>query len=276
MLFLDHNEPAFDYTPKEAKPLELSENEIKMNLTQHMINFFTLYVSQDSVGTIANSHLANSDLYGINSKHCLSIALKHNQAVDFVKSGVLPPELTKKWEGDDLPPEKVPKFYEKNHVPTYKSSRLLGNLHSRATEVREFIRVEEISSVDEIIKIDESVLMPGDAIYQDIAQSAYHDYRTLIRSICETYGINNEGQLFSGCFTASKKQINGKDDDQMANVQRIVEEQVATIYAKFRSNFFDEFGGIIKNTELDERKHNGVRETFRRFWTISFIWMAYF
>uniref|UniRef100_A0AC34F872 RNA-directed RNA polymerase n=1 Tax=Panagrolaimus sp. ES5 TaxID=591445 RepID=A0AC34F872_9BILA len=267
-LFLDRTEPAFDFTSTAVNVPPGSEKEVRDNLTKYMVKFFELYVSQDSIGTIANAHLANSDLYGINSEHCHNIALKHNQAVDFPKNGQIPDELTKKWE-QGLPPEKVerfPNFMCKGSASSYKSNRLLGELYNRAMEVREIIRVEEIASTDEKVKIDESVLMLGDHVYEDAAQTAYDEYRTLIGGICESYGILNEGQLFSGRFTALKKRISDKDDDNMSlfNTQHMIEEQVATIYAKCRSKFFDEFGGIERNTDIDERNLNGVRDTFRR------------
>uniref|UniRef100_A0AC35GDB2 RNA-directed RNA polymerase n=1 Tax=Panagrolaimus sp. PS1159 TaxID=55785 RepID=A0AC35GDB2_9BILA len=151
----------------------------------------------------------------------------------------------------------------KGHASSYKSDRLLGNLFSRAMEIREIIRTEEYDSMDEKIKLDESVLMPGDEIYEYIAQSAYDEYRTLIGSTCERYGIANEAQLFSSRFTGFKKRFADKGDDKIA-VFNMLKEQISIIYAKFRSNFFDDFGGIKKNTELDERKFNGIREPFRR------------
>uniref|UniRef100_A0AC35GKJ9 RNA-dependent RNA polymerase n=1 Tax=Panagrolaimus sp. PS1159 TaxID=55785 RepID=A0AC35GKJ9_9BILA len=190
---------------------------------------------------------------------------KHNQAVDFSKSGQVPDELTRTWDRD-LPPEKVeryPDFMCKGYASSYKSDRLLGNLFSRAMEVREIIRTEEYASMDGKIKLDESVLMPGDEIYEYIAQSAYDEYRTLIGSICEIYGIANEAQLFSSRFTGFKKRFAYKGDDKIA-VFNMLKEQIAIIYAKFRSNFFDDFGGIKKNTEFDEKKFNGIREPFRR------------
>uniref|UniRef100_A0A914Z7Y8 RNA-dependent RNA polymerase n=1 Tax=Panagrolaimus superbus TaxID=310955 RepID=A0A914Z7Y8_9BILA len=263
-LFLDRTEPAFDFTSTKTT----SQPVLKDDLTKQMVDFFVLYVSQDSIGTIANAHLANSDLYGINSEHCHNIALKHNQAVDFPKNGQIPEDLTKKWEGG-LPPEKVerfPNFMTKSSASAYKSNRLLGELYNRAMEVGEVIRIEEIVYLDEKVEIDESVLISDDHIYEDIAQTDYDEYRTLVGGICENYGIRNEGQLFSGRFTDLKKRISDKDDDNMSlfNTQHMIEEQVATIYAKFRIKFFDEFGGIEKNTDIDERNLNGVRETFRR------------
>ena len=45
----------------------------------------------------------------------------------------------------------------------------------------------------------------------------------------------------------------------------MIEEQVAAIYGRFRSEFFKDFGGIEQHTELDNRNRNGgVRETFQR------------
>lgn len=52
-----------------------------------MIEFYGKYVTQDSVGMIANAHLVNSDLYGIESQVCQNIAVKHSQSVDFPKTG---------------------------------------------------------------------------------------------------------------------------------------------------------------------------------------------
>ena len=85
----------------------------------------------------------------------------------------------------------------------------------------------------------------------------------------EDYGIQKEGQMFSGRFTALKKQFSDGDTDAMSlfNTQHMIEEQVATIYSKFRIEFFEEFDGIERNTNLDDTLFVGIRETFRRVCT---------
>ena len=57
--------------------------------------------------------------------------MKHNQAVDFPKTGVAPPRLRQNWEGD-LPPERVerwPDFMGKKQRLSYRSRNLLGHLY---------------------------------------------------------------------------------------------------------------------------------------------------
>lgn len=72
----------------------------------------------------------NSDLYGIESEVCERIALKHNKALDFPKTGIAPPLLNSKWD-HDVPPEKSERwadFMDKPHEPSFYSPRLLGQL----------------------------------------------------------------------------------------------------------------------------------------------------
>uniref|UniRef100_A0AC35GXF1 RNA-directed RNA polymerase n=2 Tax=Panagrolaimus sp. PS1159 TaxID=55785 RepID=A0AC35GXF1_9BILA len=267
LLLLDRNEPAFDFTAPPA-PKPPHRDDVLNKLTESMISFFTSYVSQDSIGAIANSHVANSDLYGINSEHCHNIAIKHNQAVDFPKSGQVPAPLKKGWE-EGLPPEKVeryPNFMAKSSQASYKSIRLLGDLYNRVIEIREIIRIEDLISADEIISVDESVMYEGWKEYIDNADAVYTEYCILIGGLMETYGIANEGQLFSGRFTALKKRLTDKENDNfdMYNSEHMIQEQLAEIYSRFREQFFEAFGGIEEHTDFDEFKFNGTRETFRR------------
>lgn len=115
-------------------------------------------------------------------QHCHNIAIKHNQAVDFPKSGHTPEDLRNKWQGD-VPPETVeryPNFMCRTGSSSYKSTRLLGDLFNRVTEVQEIIRVEELVTSEENIQLDESVLIAGDAEYEAEASDAYGEYCAMI------------------------------------------------------------------------------------------------
>lgn len=145
-LLFDYNEPAFDYSVGARKPEDPQNVIDENNFQEYMADFFVDYISQDSIGQLANAHLANSDLYGINTEvgvlflncirlswfqHCNTIAVKHNQSVDFPKTGIAPPRLRKHWDGD-LPPERVirwPDFMGKKQKLCYRSRNLLGHLY---------------------------------------------------------------------------------------------------------------------------------------------------
>lgn len=108
-LLLDKNEPAFDYTcEKHLEPLITNEN-----LHEKMCEFILNYIKNDSIGVIGTAFLNTSNLFGIESKVCKKIAKKYMQAVDYPKTGVPCPELTRNWINS--PPERselVPgKFY---------------------------------------------------------------------------------------------------------------------------------------------------------------------
>lgn len=72
-LFLDRNEDPFDYSEgitavAENDYLVLNDDNDGEKLQGMMTDFFVQYITQDSIGQISNSHLANSDLYGIESQ----------------------------------------------------------------------------------------------------------------------------------------------------------------------------------------------------------------
>ena len=67
----------------------------------------------------------------------------------------------------------------KNNTASYKSLRLLGDLYNRCVEIKEILRIEEISEAKEI-KLDRSVFVPNDSSYEAAAQNAYMEYSSII------------------------------------------------------------------------------------------------
>lgn len=89
-----------------------------------MVEFFRLYLQQDSIGQVSNAHLAYADKEGLFSDRAMGIAVKCSMAVDFPKTGVPAESLN-----EDERPYKWPDFFEKYHQPMYRSQRLVGKLY---------------------------------------------------------------------------------------------------------------------------------------------------
>uniref|UniRef100_A0A914Y9C6 RNA-directed RNA polymerase n=1 Tax=Panagrolaimus superbus TaxID=310955 RepID=A0A914Y9C6_9BILA len=258
-LFLHHNEDPFDYTPAIPElPKNSEDPDFHNKLSNLMIESFKSYISLDSIGTIANSHLANSDLYGIDSQ----------ASVDFQKNGIMPEALTKQWR-NGVPPEKVqtfPNFMDKTVAATYKSGRILGELHERLKVIKNVLKFEENVFDESSVVVDQTFVVPGDEIYYESAVAMYNNYSSLIQSLCDSYGIPNEGSLFSSNFVALKKRLADRDEDNTSvfTTQYMIEEQLANIYEKIRLQFFDQFGGLEMNTEIDDKNALGIRQAFSR------------
>ncbi|KAI9668336.1 MAG: hypothetical protein M1829_005540 [Trizodia sp. TS-e1964] len=115
----DH--PSMNY---EAPPPQNLGRDVTMT---DIIQFFIKYMREDSLGTIANAHLAWADKLEAGVKHhkCMRLAELHSKAVDFVKTGVqakMPPELRI---------HQFPHFMEKPAEKSYKSEKLLGRLYDQ-------------------------------------------------------------------------------------------------------------------------------------------------
>lgn len=68
-LLLNENEPPFDYTPTVLpSPTNTDDSNFFQQLTPCMVETTCTFVEKDAIGTYANAHLANSDLYGIDSE----------------------------------------------------------------------------------------------------------------------------------------------------------------------------------------------------------------
>uniref|UniRef100_A0A1I7SJF3 RNA-dependent RNA polymerase n=1 Tax=Bursaphelenchus xylophilus TaxID=6326 RepID=A0A1I7SJF3_BURXY len=126
-LYLERNEDAFDYTAPPVNPEEVDEEKMR----EQMADFFVKYVSQDSIGKIANAFLVKADQLGLNSKVCHNIAVKNMEAVDFPKTGKPPSPLAKGDPVRKIDSEKAtrfPDFMEKTQESSYESPRLNGRL----------------------------------------------------------------------------------------------------------------------------------------------------
>uniref|UniRef100_A0A915C5Y6 RNA-directed RNA polymerase n=2 Tax=Parascaris univalens TaxID=6257 RepID=A0A915C5Y6_PARUN len=269
-LMFVYNENPLDFTKRMRKYEEVGSDKVDLEMRK----FFVNYIKQDSIGSIANAFLVNADLYGITSEICENIAKKHSQAVDFPKTGDAPEPLTKVWTigkgGSFVPPERSerwPDFMCKNHEPSYISPRLVGQLYRRIRLVDDVLTLT--SALDEVteLELDPMLQYPGWEKYAENARTELDSYNAHIRAILDNYGIQDEGQLLSGCISVIRNRISDRDVDDMSffNTNHVIEKKVASIFRMFRHAFFREFGGYERCTEVDrEGTNSGSDDDERR------------
>ncbi|EJD73758.1 RNA dependent RNA polymerase [Loa loa] len=266
-LMFEHNEPPLDFTKSASDNKIVEEEQVDLEMRK----FFVNYIKQDSIGTISNAFLVNADLYGITSEVCINIARKHSKAVDFPKTGNAPSPLTRQWtqgkNGNILPPERAerwPDFMCKNHEPSYISSRLVGQLYRRIRLLDDALNLTAAMEGSVTIMLDPDLEYPGWEQYQNVAKIQLDSYHSHIRSIMENYGIEDEGQLFSGFISVIRNRISDRDTDDMSfyNTNHIIEKKVSAVFRAYRHRFFDEFGGFLESTlpDYDDNQSGNAQE----------------
>uniref|UniRef100_A0A0N5BRB1 RNA-directed RNA polymerase n=1 Tax=Strongyloides papillosus TaxID=174720 RepID=A0A0N5BRB1_STREA len=264
-LFLDSNEKAFVFTSNVDK--NLADANIG-NLDEEMRNFLVDHIRQDSIGLIANALLVNSDIYGIDSKVCQTIAQKHSIAVDFAKSGVYPPPLTTKGTKKNPPelPERFPDYMEKRRFQSYESPRLLGQLYRRLKKVDDILTISLTRCSKEEIEIDPEFVVEGWEKYKDVALARYRAYKAMCGNILESYSIEHEFQLFSSSFLNLKNRISDADNDDLSqyNTAHVIESRLKNVIADVRTTFFQQFEeGRLWLQRTDKKMPNENSEVFR-------------
>ncbi|VDM39156.1 unnamed protein product [Toxocara canis] len=273
-LMLDYNEEASDFTKQSREPDDVSDDEV----VPAMLKFFVDYIKQDSIGTIANAFMVNADLYGITSAVCLNIAQKQSQSVDFPKTGQPPEPLVKVWteneDGSFLPPERAerwPDFMNKPYEPSYLSPRLLGHLFRRTRLVEDVLTITTAYEERDAVSLDIDLLYPRREEYYEDAKAEFNTYSADVRALLDNYGVQDEGQLFSGCISVLRNRISDRDMDDMSvyNTNHMIERKLNDIFLRFRENFFEEFGGYWENTdpEYGSSNNEGLQDDQRRICT---------
>uniref|UniRef100_A0A0N4ZH45 RNA-directed RNA polymerase n=1 Tax=Parastrongyloides trichosuri TaxID=131310 RepID=A0A0N4ZH45_PARTI len=264
-LFLDYNEKAFVFSSNVDK--NLADANIG-NLDEEMRNFLVDHIRQDSIGLIANALLVNSDIYGIDSKVCQTIAQKHSIAVDFAKSGVYPPPLTTKGTKKNPPelPERFPDYMEKRRFQSYESPRLLGQLYRRLKKVDDILTISLTHSSKEEIEVDPEFVIDGWEDYKEDALKRYRAYKAMCGNILESYSIEHEFQLFSSSFLNLKNRISDADNDDLSqyNTAHVIESRLKNVIADVRTTFFQQFEeGRLWLQRTDKKLPNENSEVFR-------------
>lgn len=182
------NHDPMNYTgPEPIKVRDVTINDIT--------SFFVNYMKMDSLGRIANAHLANADLAsdnpdrpGAKSPKCLELAHLHSVAVDFPKTGQ--PARMSKW----LRPERYPHFMSSNRHPRnrdYHSHTVLGQLYDNV-EPKEFKPLLDEPFDPRILnafEVDDKTI--------ETASGIKEQYDSAMRRTMAQYEIKSEFEVFT-------------------------------------------------------------------------------
>lgn len=132
---------------------------------------------------------------------CFSIA------VDFAKTGVCAPKLTK-----DLRPEEYPHYMEKEDKKTYQSITIVGLLYD---QVKGYKIDLEMNMGEEILMAStfpwQSFHVDGFEEYKNDAIAIKHEYDRDLKRLMAQYGIKNEQEVISGYILKFNSKQHAKD-----------------------------------------------------------------
>ena len=99
------------------------------------------------------------------------------------------------------------------------------------------------------------MIVPGYEQYLDEAKAARNLYNTKLEGLMSLYGLRNEGEVITGCLVRVNSRLSGKTDEKF-EVAQMIQASLATLRAKTRHDFFDEFGG--EDQVMEEFDDNGA------------------
>ncbi|GLJ11696.1 hypothetical protein SUGI_0174890 [Cryptomeria japonica] len=233
--------PSQEYMPMDyvAKPLiQLDRNVTIEDMQEHFAN----HIVNDTLGIIANSHLAFADQEPdmARSHKCLQLAELHSTAVDFAKTGVaaeIPPELH---------PKRYPDFMEKEDKETYESTRVLGKLYRSVSEAAP----QNSNPYFAEKAYDKDLEVLGYERYLEKAFEYKARYDSRLAALMDHYGIKNEAEIISGNiesmsnFVGSNKRYGYVRETIMSAVKSLKKE--ARGWFDLEDSYNDVCGGTKK------------------------------
>nr|CAD1826741.1 unnamed protein product [Ananas comosus var. bracteatus] len=197
--------PPMDYTPA---PTETLDHDVTI---EEVMEYFTNYIVNDSLGIIANAHtvFADKEPLKASSKACVELAKLFSIAVDFPKTGVpaeIPPRLHVK---------EYPDFMEKLDKVTYESEGVIGKLYRAIKDstpqpdsIKKFTKEVARQSYDPDMEVD------GFSDYLDEASSFKDEYDFKLGNLMEHYEIKTEAEILSGSILKMGKTFTKKNDGE--------------------------------------------------------------
>ncbi|CAN1153015.1 RNA-dependent RNA polymerase 1 [Linum perenne] len=221
-----------DYTPQPTVHLD---HDVTM---EEVEEYFTNYIVNDSLGIIANAHIAFADKEPLKamSSPCLELAEKFSIAVDFPKTGVpavIPPHLHVK---------EYPDFMEKPDKPTYQSNNVIGKLFREVKDiaphttcVKSFTKQVARQCYDPDMEVDGFEHYLHDAFYY----KSNYDYK--LGNHMDYYGVKTEAEMLSGNIMKLSRSFNKRRDSEAITMAvRSLKKEARTWFNEKGSNLDEE------------------------------------
>ena len=101
---------------------------------------------------------------------------------------------------------------------------------------------------------DEDLKVRGYERYLEDAEAARKHYNAKLEGLMSLYGLKNEGEVITGCLSRVNTRLSAKTDEKFEAAQ-MIQASLATLRARTREAFYDEFGG--EEAVMEEFEEHG-------------------
>jgi len=115
-------------------------------------------------------------------------------------------------------------------------------------------RFSQSDSSGALITPDEDLKVRGYERYLEDAEAARKHYNAKLEGLMSLYGLKNEGEVITGCLCRVNTRLSAKTDEKFEAAQ-MIQASLATLRARTREAFYDEFGG--EEAVMEEFEENG-------------------
>ena len=233
LFFRKPNQEAMVFSDEPAeelnRPVDVSD----------IMEFFCEFIRTNTVGLIANAHLAIADTQSIFHPKCLQLCAMYSEALDFAKTG----------RNVELPPEDRPKHYpdfmEKGaERSTYKSDKVLGVLF-RWVDLFEKALCDSSSDADPNHVPNPLLKCDGWEEFEEIAMDDFEKYKMTCECLLKELGIESEEYLLTCISQRTGKFASGKKEDMQEMLERIVKDT----FQGFRERFLEGTNNELERTQ---------------------------
>jgi RNA-dependent RNA polymerase len=199
---------------KPAEYLSPEKPKIEGEHTIDMIIDFILDILANSgkVGVLSRRHLALCAQYSPEHPKALEVAQYISDSLDFPKTGInsITSEILQR-----LNVRLYPVFMQNKTKRTYQSNKALDVLFQDVNDLHTYHSSHSTTVQPPVI--DPDLVIDGYEEYIEQAKIEYSEYCNKMNVIMNTYDLNDETELITGCHFGTPEEPQNNDDSEIAN-----------------------------------------------------------